>query len=588
MLTPLHGRTVSTGVVALACLLLLNWGMTLSLALYPDALADSPWLLPALAAGWTVFGLAAVWHYARRMVPLLRQAAAAGLALESLGEGNLLSSSPGAETTAFARIRTFLVNDRNAVDTIAAFSQEFITLSEQSNAKALTAKNDADAIDGDAGRLAGEMDLVDKAAAEVADNTSDIAAAVEQMRQASTDIAQNMESASAAAERAAQAARDNADRIETLGSRAAAGVTGLRQVSASIAAVREQALTLKQDMDALGRDSQSIGAILGVIADIADQTNLLALNAAIEAARAGESGRGFAVVADEVRKLAEKTMAATKDVETSIKSIQSMARSNQDATEQAVNSIEESMRLAEGQIAETEALMQAMRDSGREVGAITGTVVELKDMVFASSSAAEEHSHATTEIAQNLTDTAQSAAQMHERAAAGREATRAISERAATVAAHIGVMAGGTQQVNSGSRELHRLTAYLSQQMEAFRLGKPPFDVATIKTAHLAWRARLESAIMGHARLDVSQVSDHHQCQFGKWYDGEGLGAYGDKAKFKEIGVHHERVHALARAIAQLADQGKIADAKELMRQFEDARVKLFEALNGLYLEMTP
>jgi len=75
--------------------------------------------------------------------------------------------------------------------------------------------------------------------------------------------------------------------------------------------VKESAATV----EALGKSSDEIGAIISVVYDIADQTNLLALNVAIEAARAGEQGRGFAVVA-------EKTTKATKEIADMIKTIQ--------------------------------------------------------------------------------------------------------------------------------------------------------------------------------------------------------------------------------------------------------------------------
>ena len=184
------------------------------------------------------------------------------------------------------------------------------------------------------------------------------------------EVARNASYAAKSSQEASQKARD-----------------GSEVVHLSIDAMsKTQAQTegLRTSMSALGQQTQSIGAIMSVITDIADQTNLLALNAAIEAARAGEAGRGFAVVADEVRKLAEKTMSATKEVGDAIAAIQRVATSNIQAVEAAVADLEQAAKHSE--------------QSGVVLNEIVAGAESSADQIRGIATAAEEQSASSEEI----------------------------------------------------------------------------------------------------------------------------------------------------------------------------------------------
>ena len=141
-------------------------------------------------------------------------------------------------------------------------------------------------------------------------------------------------------------------------------------------------------ISSLGGRSREIGSIITVIDDIADQTNLLALNAAIEAARAGEQGRGFAVVADEVRRLAEKTMKATKEIDTMIRTMQDETGKAIESMENEVSAVGAGARLAE--------------EAGASLNEIVSRVEVVTSMIESVMVAIQQQNCATEQISSDM------------------------------------------------------------------------------------------------------------------------------------------------------------------------------------------
>ncbi len=210
-----------------------------------------------------------------------------------------------------------------------------------------------------------------------------------------------MEQMNAAVQQVARSASDAAEQSQSARQQALEGAGIVEKSVSAILQVSEQASAMKVSMHQLGKQAEEIGAVLGVISDIADQTNLLALNAAIEAARAGEAGRGFAVVADEVRKLAEKTMQATSEVEKAIASIQRGAQDSIRMVDDTGGLVENASGLAER--------------SGEALKSIVALVTASSDQVQSIATAAEEQSATSEHINRTLDEVADMAADVGHR-----------------------------------------------------------------------------------------------------------------------------------------------------------------------------
>ena len=229
-------------------------------------------------------------------------------------------------------------------------------------------------VSGSAEGLSGITTEVHRNTEQQAKEIDQVATAVHEMSTTVHEVAQSAGQAAEGANRADHEARCGKEQVEKT-------ITAINQLS-------EQVSGSAQVIQRLHADSENIGSVLEVIRGVAEQTNLLALNAAIEAARAGEQGRGFAVVADEVRTLAQRTQESTDEIEGMIEKLQS-------AAQDAVLSMDASMKSTEETIAIAE-------QAGVSLDSILQAVEFIKDMNDMIASAAEEQSLVAEEINKNV------------------------------------------------------------------------------------------------------------------------------------------------------------------------------------------
>jgi methyl-accepting chemotaxis protein len=247
------------------------------------------------------------------------------------------------------------------------------------------------------------------------DQTTQVATAMQEMGSTVQQISENSNNAATASRKAAETAQQGGIVVtQTL--------TRMRAIAQSVGETAKK-------VQELGKQSDQIGKIIGVIDDIADQTNLLALNAAIEAARAGEQGRGFAVVADEVRKLAERTSAATKEIAAMIRGIQAETKSAVTAMQAGTKEVEQGVELT--------------TQAGTSLHDIIQMSEQVGDMVTQIATAATEQSAASEEINGNIEQIAK-----------------------ITTASAL-----GAHQTNEALQDLSALASNLQRLVGQFRLG---------------------------------------------------------------------------------------------------------------------
>ncbi len=210
--------------------------------------------------------------------------------LADLADGDLTTQATVTEdfTGAIADSINFAIDQMRAL--VTAINETAVQVASAAQETQSTAMHLAEAAEHQAQEIAGAS------------------AAINEMAVSIDQVSSNASESTSVAERSVTIANKGAEVVQ-------ATINGMDNI-------REQIQETSKRIKRLGESSQEIGDIISLINDIADQTNILSLNAAIQASMAGDAGRGFAVVADEVQRLAERSAAATKQIEALVKTIQ--------------------------------------------------------------------------------------------------------------------------------------------------------------------------------------------------------------------------------------------------------------------------
>ncbi|VVN97734.1 hypothetical protein PS691_02377 [Pseudomonas fluorescens] len=203
-----------------------------------------------------------------------------------------------------------------------------------------------------------------------AQQISEASAAINDMAESIDQVSANAAESSAVAERSVEIANKGNEVVHNT-------IHGMDNI-------REQIQDTAKRIKRLGESSQEIGDIVSLIDDIADQTNILALNAAIQASMAGDAGRGFAVVADEVQRLAERSSAATRQIETLVRAIQADTNEAVISMEQTTTEVVRGARLAQ--------------DAGVALEEIEGVSKTLAALIQSISNAAQQQTSSAGQI----------------------------------------------------------------------------------------------------------------------------------------------------------------------------------------------
>jgi methyl-accepting chemotaxis protein/hemoglobin-like flavoprotein len=410
-----------------------------------------------------------------------------------------------------------------------------------------------------------------------------------------------------------------------------------RQVQAASSTARAAAQdgdAAKGVMSQLEAATQEIVGILDIIRDIAGQTNLLALNATIEAARAGEAGKGFAVVATEVKNLANQSAKSAEDIAHKVESMRQVVGEAVGGIERISGTVRNMAEINASISAAVEEQAAATQEIARTVGTVAASAGDMKDEITTVSAATAQGTKVAHVVETGASQVRQSLEQMPmllarairtssdlanrrkiRRRPTLREATlisggaretglmRDVSEMGCfietkappTSGAAVSVEISGAATVKGKVAARTSDGAHLqfdhgvmtADQADKIALEDCRRIVELAKSDHKAFVQKVLDAVNGAGQAVAADLSTHHSCRLGRWYDHVNDLKTMNLPAYREMAEPHRIVHEKGREALLATEKGDRAAADRAAREMQSASDRIMALLDRFAGEFT-
>lgn len=215
------------------------------------------------------------------------------------------------------------------------------------------------------------------------------------------------------------------------------GHDDMNNVQQNMKYIVDQIQNLSDVVEQVGKSTEEINTIIGMIGEIATQTNLLSLNASIEAARAGEAGRGFAVVANEIGNLADVSSKSVEQIGSIISGVSIQVKEMVEKTRESVTTVENNSQAINIACDTFDNIRDNISDTSGIVAGMMSQIKQVSEVSTNMAAISEEQSASAQEISATVETLSENSKRVAEESKQSENCADVLAESADSLAEHM-------------------------------------------------------------------------------------------------------------------------------------------------------